>query len=417
MERTTFLLCAWLSWVYPAMEVVDRDAEKRPDPSPFFILRSQQTEYAGPGREVPAPKKVTEVVIGYFGPSDRDNLLGGDQWCAAQMAIEEANQQGGYQGKPFRLVPCWSKDPWGTGVRDLVRVVYERSAWAIVGGIDGPSTHLAEQLVAKARLPLVSPASADKTVNLVNLPWMFSCVPGHHLQAPLLAAEIASRVGDNSFVIVSATDHDSHLFLQELTRSLEDYDLAPLFHFQFERGAGDLENTLQQLLRAEAEALVLIADPNDSAQVVSALRQAGSRLPVFGGPSMGRRTFLKEAGNSAEDVVFPLVYYRLPRSEDFYRSFQSRFDRAPDYAAAHTYDAVRLLVAAVRRAGLNRARIRDALVDLSPWAGVTGTIRWDPTGSNDRPVSLGTIRGGRIVPLANRQAQAVQTTGETPATQ
>jgi hypothetical protein len=58
------------------------------------------------------------------------------------------------------------------------------------------------------------------------------------------------------------------------------------------------------------------------------------------------------------------------------------------------------LIDAVRRAGLNRARIRDALVQLSPWAGVTGTIQWDRTGSNVRAVKLATIEDGRIVPLA-----------------
>jgi branched-chain amino acid transport system substrate-binding protein len=394
-----------------------RAVTRQSDPPPFFILRDHQPEYTGPGRDAPPPEKVEEVLIGYFGPSDPRDPRGGDLWCAAQMAIEWANQQGGYRGKPFRLAPCWSKDPWGTGVRDLVRTVYDRKAWAIVGGIDGPSTHLAEQLVAKARLPLVSPASADKTVNLVNLPWMFSCVPGHHLQAPPLAAEVSSQFKNQSVVIVSTTDHDSHLFFRELTGALEDCQRAPRFHFQFKQGARHLADTVERVLDADAAALVLIADSSDSARVVCALRRAGSRMAIFGGPSMGRRTFLVEAAELAEDVVFPLLYHPGPGSEHFGRSFQSRFDRAPDYAAAHTYDAVRLLVEAVRRAGLNQARIRDALVDLSPRAGVTGTIRWDPTGSNNRPVNLGTIRGGRIVPLANHPFQATLNAGQNPASE
>ena len=32
------------------------------------------------------------------------------------------------------------------------RIVYQDRVWAIIGGIDGPSAHLAEQVVAKARL-------------------------------------------------------------------------------------------------------------------------------------------------------------------------------------------------------------------------------------------------------------------------
>ena len=59
-----------------------------------------------------------------------------------------------------------------------------------------------------------------------------------------------------------------------------------------------------------------------------------------------------------------------------------------------------LVVAAVRKAGLNRARIGDALRGLSGWKGVLGELRWDRLGGNARPVTLGTIRNGRAVPLA-----------------
>ena len=37
--------------------------------------------------------------------------------------------------------------------------------------------------------------------------------------------------------------------------------------------------------------------------------------------------------------------------------------------------------------------------ELAPWTGVTGTMAWDPTGSNSRRVGLATVRQGGIVPL------------------
>jgi branched-chain amino acid transport system substrate-binding protein len=356
---------------------------------------------------------VDEVLIGYFGPCDADDPQGGDLWCAARLAVEEANRQGGLHGKPFRLVPGWSENPWGTGVRRVARMVYDEKVWAIIGGIDGPSTHLAEQVVAKARLALVSPSSTDKTVNLVNVPWMFSCAPGHHLQAPVLAEQIALRVGREPFVLLSATDHDSRLFLRELVGALAERDLAPRFHFQFKRGAEGLSQHADQVLEAGAAAVVVVAGADDSARMARALREAGAAGPIFGGPAIGRRRFLQGAGKAAEGVVFPLLYQPGPEPAEFHHTFQKRFLRAPDYAAAHTYDGVCLLIQAIRKAGLNRARIRDALAELSPWGGVTGTIRWDLTGSNARAVKLATIQSGRIVPLADRQSQATQPPAHT----
>ena len=82
----------------------------------------------------------------------------------------------------------------------------------------------------------------------------------------------------------------------------------------------------------------------------------------------------------------------------FVERFRAERGHAPDYTAALTYDATRLVIETIRAAGPNRARIREALQQLSPWPGVAGLIRFDGTGQNTRTnLSLGTIRNGRVV--------------------
>jgi ABC-type branched-subunit amino acid transport system substrate-binding protein len=347
-------------------------------------------------------------------------------WSAACLAIQKANRAGGYNGIPFRLVAGWSDNPWGSGISKVIRMAYVDKVWAFIGGIDGPSTHLAEQVVAKARLTLLNPACTDKTVNLANVPWMFSCLPGDHLQAPVLADAISLYVGrkpsvsplvpggtplggdalrrsHKDFLFVSATDHDSHLFTVELKKSLTRQQIAPSYHFQFKHSRGGSRTAptelVERIVRANADALVVIAGARDSARLISAIRKKGFTGCIFGGPSMGRRRFLEEAhlDEAAEGVIFPLLYIPGRHSDSFEKEFSSCFGSRPDYLAAHTYDAVTLLIAAIRKAGLNRARIRDAVRELSPFAGVTGAIKWDTLGGNSQTVRLGTVRAGRVV--------------------
>ena len=325
-------------------------------------------------------------------------------WNAACLAVEQANRSGGYNGLPFRLVAGWSDNPWGSGVTEVTRMAYVHKVWAVIGGIDGPSTHLAEQVVAKARLTLLSSASTDKTVNLANVPWMFSCLPGDHLQAPILARAIASEVGEKSFLLVSAVDHDSHIFTVELTRSFIQHKLAPSYHFEFKPGQKNYDRLVEKIVHAKAHTLVVIAAARQSAQIISAIRQKGFNGLIFGGPCMGRRSFLEQAANAAEGVVFPLLYTHSKGSDSFDKKFTARFGKRPDFLAAHTYDAVNLLVAAIRKAGLNRPRIHDAVRSLSPWQGITGKIQWDPLGSNSRLVHLGTVRNGRVRSLSQEKS-------------
>ena len=58
---------------------------------PYRDFREHATPYAGPGRERDEPANVTEVLIGYFGPSDPDHPEGGDPWKAAGLAVAQAN--------------------------------------------------------------------------------------------------------------------------------------------------------------------------------------------------------------------------------------------------------------------------------------------------------------------------------------
>ena len=366
----------------------------------FFDARKQQTNYTGPGREEHPPANIKEVLIGYFGPNSSSDLEYEDMWSAACLAIEKANKAGGYKGLPFRLVSGWSENPWGTGISKVVRMAYVDKVWGIIGGIDGPSTHLAEQVAVKARLTVLSPASTDKTVNLANVPWIFSCVPGDHIQAPVLVNSIALNIGKKPFIIVSAVDHDSHLFTVELVKSLAKQQLFPAYHLEFNPNENNVEKLTEKIISANLHALVLIADARNSAQLIRTLREKNFTGLIFGGPCMGRRNFLEQVGQETGDLIFPLLYAQIKNTNNFEEKFTLRFGHSPDYLAAYTYDAINLLITAIRQAGLNRVLIRDRIKSLSPWQGITGSIQWDSLGSNSRSIKLGTIRNGRLEPLS-----------------
>ena len=86
-------------------------------------------------------------------------------------------------------------DPWGTGVSQLTRMVYDEQPLALLGSVDSATTHLAEQVVAKANLPLVSPIATDKSVTLAGVSWMFSCAPDEAAIARVLVDAVLAAGG------------------------------------------------------------------------------------------------------------------------------------------------------------------------------------------------------------------------------
>ncbi|MCW5978788.1 MAG: ABC transporter substrate-binding protein [Bryobacteraceae bacterium] len=332
------------------------------------------------------PAVAADIAIGYYGPDDPAHPVGGAYWQGATLAIEDANREGGYRGSPFRLVQGWDDNPWTGGAAVVVRMAYKERVWAIIGGIDGTSTHLAEQVVAKALLALIDPASTDRTVNAAFVPWMFSCSPDDRALMEALGEALLDGPYRDAFALAAATDHDSRITTTEFVAVLNRLQARPRRRADFQPGSQDLAAVVDHVRDSGAKAIVVLAGPQDSAALVAELRRAMPELAIFGGPAMATRTFTKLARSSARGVR-----YAQPLGEPdsaFARRFQERWGVEPDPGAYHAYDAAGLVVAAIRDAGLDRTAIRDALKALSPWKGVSGVIEWDKLGRNARRAAM-----------------------------
>ena len=399
---------------------------------PFLNLRQSTLDYYGPSINL---TNLTELRIGWFGPTNLDDPLTGDLWWAANHAIQEANAQTADHGlrttdhgspishlpsppsafcllpSPFRLVPRWSVDPWGTGVSQLTRMVYEEQPIALIGSVDSATTHLAEQVVAKANLLLVSPIATDKSITLAGVPWMFACAPSDAAVARVLVDEILATLDgqEGRLALLTATDHESRMTAREVIHAFSKRQRPPDFRFDVPPGAADITRQLSALAEARPAVVLLIAGVEDAARLTRAVRNLSaptaatvsvSSSPIlFASQSAARTRFRDLAGAAAEGIRFPLLA-AAPGNPTagaaavrFTEAFTAARQHPPDYAALLTYDATRLLLEAIRQAGPNRSRVRTALVDLSPWQGITGVIHFDGTGQNTRTnVRMATLR-------------------------
>jgi branched-chain amino acid transport system substrate-binding protein len=378
------------------LQPIQQSSQSPPPPEPYRKAGEKPLDFRGPGRDTPEPE-VDEVVIGWFGPGDPDHREFGDHWRGAVLALEQENAAGGYRGKPFRIVPAWSESPWKAGILDVTKLVYEQGAWAVIGGVDGTTTHLAVQLALKSRFLLLSPGSTDVTADLANVPWLFSLPPSDEVLAPVIAESVGTAAGRGRFAIVAATDHDSHATLVAVRRALESRRLSASALVELPQADADPSAAVQQLLSAKPKAVVAIASSTTSARLVVELRRAGYAGAILGGPTAGLHAFQRAAGEAAEGVLAPSwLDTSTPEWRRFVESYTARWGAPPDAASAQGHDAIRLVAAAVRAAGLNRARIRDAVRALAPWRGAAGTVAWNALGRNEAAVSQGVWRGGAI---------------------
>ena len=182
---------------------------------------------------------------------------------------------------------------------------------------------------------------------------------------------------------------------------------------KFLPGDTDFTRALRIIQSSRADAIVLWADEIPAANILKQMKALGMKQRVFGsyrtlGPEM-----LTEAGDAAEgfEAVFPYDPTRNdPRWLDFNARFEARFHEKPEQFASLAYDAMNALLGSICKAGLNRARIHDALADIAEYDGVTGHMIFDPNQKNVAHMYLGTVHDGTISYRVATIAPAVRPT-------
>src|SRR5579871_2932711 len=387
--------------------------------TPYYEYYQDLIEYNGAARDVPDPdlKSLEEIRIGFLAPlyDHPDQVLGNRMLNGAQMAIDEANAAGGYCGKPFRIVTHndydnWqistaatgaSKDSaiWGAASNDAVRMIYDDKVWAMFGSISSESTHIALRLTLKAETPLVNSASTDPTIPETAIPWYFTVLQDDRLQGYTLARHIYTEMGFKRVAILRVNDRYGRFGVLKFRDASRRLGHPVVIEQKFMRGDTDFRRQLQVIEDSRVDAIVLWTDVKPAAMILLQMQELGMKQRVFGSHRTMGDELIKMAGPAAEgfEAVFP---YDPTRNDPPWLAFKSNYEalyhEKPDHFAALAYDAMRILLGAICRAGLNRGRIRDVLTGLESYSGVTGEMKFDPNCKNIAPMYLARVHGGTI---------------------
>ena len=127
----------------------------------------------------------------------------------AELAVRKANDKGGMNGHPFRLVVRSMEGPWGTGSKQAVDLIFNEKVWALLGSHDGRNAHLVEQAATKSIVVFLSAWSGDPTLSQAFVPWFFNCAPNYDQQAAALFEDIYEKKKYSKVAVIYDNDYDS----------------------------------------------------------------------------------------------------------------------------------------------------------------------------------------------------------------
>lgn len=385
---------------------------------PYYENYTQPNIYTGAARDLPDFKNVKEVKIGFLGPIAKraDQPYGTRMLHGAQMAIDDANARGGYGGTPFRLLlyddysnwqfgaEAGEERPtdsaiWGAPLDAFVKMAYDDEVLAVFGSISSESTHMVLRLTLKSEVPMVNSASTDPTVPETYIPWYFTDIQDDRVQSYTLARRIYTELGLKRAALLRVNNRYGRMGVEKFRAASVRLGHPVVIEQKYLPGSADFSRQLQIIRDSHVDAIVLWGDEGEAAGILKQMRALGMKQRVFGAYRTLGDDLLAAAGPAAEgfEAVFPYdPTSKNPRWLDFNSRFNQRFNEKPEQFAALAYDAMNALLDSICKAGLNRARIHDALANIEEYDGVTGHMIFDPNLKNVAPMYLGTVHNGTI---------------------
>jgi len=313
----------------------------------------------------------------------------------AEMAVRKANEEGGFNGIPFKLIDLSMEGPWGTGSKQAVNLIFDENVVAILGSCDGRNAHLVEQVSAKARVIFISAWSGDPTLAQAFVPWYFSCVPNDVQLADALTREICIKEKINKIAVVSDNDFESKLAFNSFLKKSKISGSPDPKQFLYDDTNQDFNVLTDHLIKADINGIIFFGNPASSLMIVKQIQQRKINIPVFGSLSvMGEREFEESEWKTFENaVLITSGQWFNSNGLNFSTEFQKTWGYKPGPVAAYAYDGMNLIIMAIKNAGASREQIQKYLKKVK-YYGVTGTIQFDDRGNRIGEVELMRIKNG-----------------------
>jgi len=378
----------------------------------FFLTRPV---WRGAGREEPDGPLPATVRIGLIGPltiAELGTLPAGVQPAVgtdpmlpygrslldgARLAVEEANRAGGYRGRPFELVLRTDRVLWGQTSNELANFRFRDGVWAVLGSINSNHVHVMTRATLKAELPIVNTGTTDPTLTEHAIPWIVRLIPDDRQQAFLLLQYLFAERKFARVAVLRSNERDGRTGVREFTVGAERLGYPVLVEVRYDPGTADYAEALARVEAVQPEAVVLWGNPDDLTRIVQQWHARHFTGQLVGFSRLTLPAFLHDTGDAADGVVAVALLNpeaARPRWQRFAAAFRARFGNDPDFFAAYAYDGMNLIIAAIRRAGLNRTRVRDALFAVQSFDGASGRLEFDTTLNNVAPPWLAAARGG-----------------------
>jgi branched-chain amino acid transport system substrate-binding protein len=323
------------------------------------------------------------IRVGHFASmTGKEATFGQSTDNGIRLAIEEFNSAGGLNGRPLELITYDDKGEEKEASVAVTRLVEQDKVVAVLGEVASGLSMAAGPICQKAGVPMISPSSTNPRVTKVGDMVFRVCFID-----PFQGYVCAKFASENIKAKTAALLYDQKApysvgLAEQFQKHFEKMGGKVVSEQEYTGGAQDFSAQLTKIRGSKPDVVFIPGYYTDVGNIAIQARKLGIAVPLLGGDGWDSEQLGKIAGKAIENCYYSNHYapdQPDARVREFIQKYQARFGgQTPDGLAALGYDAAKILVDAMNRAGsLDGAALRDAIAATKDFPGVTGTISID----------------------------------------
>lgn len=352
--------------------------------------------------------------------SGPNEAIGRSMRDGAKLYVDDLSKSGKHEGAVFALDVYDDGGEPAKAKEIAEKIARQGSAVAVIGTWSERGTEQAAEILEQAMIPIIVPTRAQKFATPRK--WAFSVGYSRDDETRFLANYVRNVSGDVLTSIISSEPRfggSAELFQKTYERFG-----APIKHrWTIDAAASDTQARMLAIAKEvkaapDAGTLFLAMDSEDAGKLIRVLRDNGVVNKLVGASQLGTRALAAPFNPADFDryangvmTSAPLLFDTANAlAQNFRTRFLTSFRTEPDWVAAVSHEAVRIISEAVRETRLTgseaadaegRRKLRDYLSSRNhaekAITGLTGATVFDADGIASKPIQVGVYDGRNLV--------------------
>ena len=326
-----------------------------------------------------------------FAAADGKSALNG-----AKLAVKQANQAGGINGKMIELVIYDDQASPKQAVPISNKLIEKDKVLAAISGSYSGATRAAAGVFQSAEIPYISAYAVHPEITKAGN-YVFRTSFMGEVQGRAGAKLIGATLQRKRVVLITLKNDFGKSLAAGFKEAAGQFNLQIVNEYEYSIKDRQFGPIVAKVKADAPEAIYATGYFFTAGPLVSQLRAAGITVPVIGQEGYDSEQFIKIAGKASEGTIITTSLDRDSNSSET-RSFISEFEAMAghkvDMVAASGHTAMKVLVAAMKKAGTTSpSAIRNAIAQTNLVAS-TGSISFNDLGEVQKNVQVQVVRDG-----------------------